>query len=70
MRGNGRGRRCNLSQEQILGEAGIGLITDVVASSTKSKKKQKQYSTTSNMVVIIYCFIGCKKERVSTVHGI
>ena len=33
----------------------------------KAKTKQKQYSTTSNMViVIVYCFIGCKKERVST----
>ena len=36
MRGNGRGRPCNLSQEQILGEAGIGLITDVAASSTSA----------------------------------
>ena len=41
-------------------------------TSQKAKTKQKQYSTTSNMVVIIYCFLGCKKERVSTVtvHGI
>ena len=29
----------------------------------KNKTKQKQHSTTSNMVVIIYCFIGCKKEK-------
>ena len=36
MCGNGRGRRCNLSQEQILGEAGIGLIAEVVASSTSA----------------------------------
>ena len=28
----------------------------------KAKAKQKQYSKTSNMVVIIYCFIGCKKR--------
>ena len=36
MRGNGRGRRYNLGQEQILGETGIWLITDVVASSTSA----------------------------------
>ena len=38
----------------------------------KAKTKQKQYraSTTSNMVVIIYCLIGCQKEKVSKVHGI
>ena len=36
MRGNGRGRRCNLSQEQILGEAGIGPITNVVAFRTSA----------------------------------
>ena len=36
----------------------------------KAKTKRKQYSTTSN-IVIIYCFfIGCKKERVSRLHGI
>ena len=33
----------------------------------KQKQKQKQCSTTSNMVAIINCFIGCK-ERVSTCY--
>ena len=31
----------------------------------KTKTKQKQCSTTSNMVVIMYCFIGCK-DKAST----
>ena len=36
-----------------------------VIPEKKQKQKQKQCSTTSNMVVIIYCFIECN-ERVST----
>ena len=31
----------------------------------KQKTKQKQCSTSSNMVVVIYCFIGCK-DKAST----
>ena len=34
----------------------------------KAKTKQKQYSTTTSyMVVIIYCLIGCKKESLQYV---
>ena len=33
----------------------------------KAKRKQKQCSTSSNMVVIIYCFIGCK-DKISMWH--
>ena len=29
----------------------------------KAKTKQKKYTTTSNMVVIISCFIGCKDNE-------
>ena len=31
-------------------------------TNEKQTKKQKQCSTSSNMVVIIYCFIGCRNK--------
>ena len=37
-------------------------------TNKKQTKKQKQYcSTSSNMVVIIYCFIGCR-NKTSTLY--
>ena len=50
MRVNGRGRRCNLSQEQILGEAGIGLIIDVVTSNTSADQLRNRLGERTSRV--------------------
>ena len=38
------------------------------AGTPDKKQKEKQCSTPSHMVVIIYCFIGCKNKE--SIHGI
>ena len=58
MRGNGRGRWCNLSQEQILGEAGIGLITDVVASGTSADQLRTRLGERTSRVADLETSFG------------
>ena len=61
-----------LGQQYNTGDKPIVILyIDINRHAGTPDEKQKQNrnnlsTTTSNMVVIIYCFIGCKKERVST----
>ena len=38
------------------------LYTYINRRDTKKKTQRKQNSTLSNMIVIIYCYIGCEAE--------
>ena len=60
-----------LGQQYNVGEKPTVILYTYInrhAGTPEKQQKQKQCSTSSNMVVIIYCYIGCKgwvggKER-------
>ena len=58
-----------LGQQYNLGEKPTVILYTYInrhaGTPDKTKRKQKQCSTTSNMVVIVYFFIGCK-DKAST----
>ena len=56
-----------LDQQYNVGEKPTVILYTLGTPDKTQKKKQKQRSTSSNRVVIIYCFIGCK-DKTSTWH--
>ena len=57
-----------MGQQHNVGEKPTVMLYTYInrhAGTLEKQQKQIHSSTSSNMVVIIYCFIGCK-ERVST----
>ena len=55
-----------LGQQYNVGEKPTVILYTFInrhaGTSDKNKTKQEQCSTSSNMVVIIYCYIGCKDK--------
>ena len=57
-----------LGQQYNVGEKPIVILYTYInrhAGTPENQQKQKQCSISSNMVVIIYCYIGCK-DKVTT----
>ena len=54
-----------LGQQYYVGDKSTVILYTYInrhAGTPDKHQKQKQCSTSSNMVVIIYCYIGCKDE--------
>ena len=54
-----------LGQQYNVGEKPTVILYTYInrhAGTLEKQQKQKQCSTSSNMVVIIYCYIGCKDK--------
>ena len=60
-----------LGQQYNIGEKPTVILYTYInrhAGTPEKQRKQKHCSTSSNMVVIIYCYIGCEDEV--SLHGI
>ena len=59
-----------LGQQYNVGEKPTVILYTYInrhAGTPEKQQKQKQCSTSSNMVVIIYCYIGCN-DKATTWH--
>ena len=61
-----------LGQQYNIGEKPTVILNTSIklhAGTPEKERKHKHCSTSSNMVVIIYWYIGCE-DKTTTVHGI